>query len=136
MKGAVGMETSVVGSAPSGVVDNSLSSRDLARQLRAGLAVEAQWMPESVAWHLFVELRRRGEPDAAPLFIDALRALHARRTLGNSVVPNEELDVEEHRLVDDAFLSDLWKAYKKCLRAQRNGPAHSLLRDIEERLCK
>ena len=118
------------------IVDSSLPSRDIARKLRAGLSVEAQWMPESVAWHLFVELRRRGEADAAPLFIEALRALHARRTLGNTVVPNQEIDVEEHRLVDDAYLADLWKAYKKCLRAQRNGPAQILLRDIEERLCK
>jgi len=36
------------------VVNSSLPSRDIARQLRAGLSVDAQWMPESVAWHLFV----------------------------------------------------------------------------------
>lgn len=117
-------------------VDSSLPSRDLVRRLRAGLDNDAGPMPESVAWHVFVELRRRGEPDAPRHFITALRALHSRRTIGTSPLPVDDIYVDEHRLVDDPFLADLWKAYKKCIRQHRTGPASQLLRDIEEQLCK
>jgi hypothetical protein len=118
------------------VFDGAVSSRELLRRLRSGCGAEPRWMPESVAWHLFVELRRRGEPEAAPLFLATLKSLHSRRIIGAAALPVEEVDVDEHRLIDDPFLADLWKAYKKCLRAQRNGPAFALLRDIEEKLCK
>ncbi len=37
-------------------------------------------------------------------------------------------------MIDDAFLADLWKAYKKCIKNNRTGPASQLLRDIEERV--
>ena len=34
----------------------------------------------------------------------------------------------------DSFLADLWKAYKKCIRNNRTGPASQLLKEIEEHL--
>lgn len=111
------------------------SSRDLVRRLRAGLNDQSQGaMPESQAWHLYLELKRRGEPDAARLFVQALRSLHSRRSIGTVQLAVEEVDCDEHRLVEDAFLADLWKAYKKCIRAQRTGPASQLLRDIEAQI--
>jgi hypothetical protein len=117
------------------VVDPTAPSRDLVRRLRTGLnGEESVLMPESVAWHLYLELRRRGEGDAGRLFIAALRSLHARRVINGVVLGIEELDNDEHRLVDDAFLADLWKAYKKCIRTQRTGPASQLLRDIEAQI--
>lgn len=117
-------------------LDTTVSSRDLARRLRTGPAdEEAGVMPESHAWHVFLELRRRGEPEAGRLFLSALRSLHSRRTLGASPLSVEDPNIDEHRLVDDPFLADLWKAYKKCIRNHRTGPASQLLRDIEEQLA-
>ena len=64
------------------VIDSGSSSREMCRRLRTGLSgEEGEVMPESVAWHLFLELRRRGEPDAGRLFVGALRTLHSRRTI-------------------------------------------------------
>jgi hypothetical protein len=119
------------------VIDSGSSSREMCRRLRTGLTgEEGDVMPESVAWHLFLELRRRGEPDAGRLFVGALRTLHSRRTIAAVNLGNEEIDADEHRLAEDPFLADLWKAYKKCIRSQRTGPASQLLRDIEEQICK
>lgn len=92
-------------------------------------------MPESLAWHVFLELRKRGEPDAGRLFVQALRSLHSRRTIAGVNLGTCEVDVDEHRLAEDAFLADLWKAYKKCIRTQKTGPASQLLRDIEAQIC-
>jgi len=114
------------------LVDSSASSRDLVRRLRTGLnGEESDIMPESVAWHVYLELRRRGEADAGRLFVGALRTLHSRRSIAGVELPCEDPHIDEHRLVDDPFLGDLWKAYKKCIRAHRTGPASQLLRDIE-----
>lgn len=119
------------------VVDPGAPSRELVRRLRTGLETETgSMMPESVAWHLYLELRRRGEPDAGRLFVSALRNLHSRRSLAGVELPSEDLLVDEHRMVEDPFLGDLWKAYKKCIRNHRTGPASQLLRDIEAQLCK
>ncbi len=119
------------------VIDPGATSRDLFRRLRTGpLEGDGAAMPESIAWHVFLELRRRGEPDAGRLFVSALRTLHSRRTIAGVNLGNEEIDADEHRLTEDAFLADLWKAYKKCIRTQRTGPASQLLRDIEEQICK
>jgi hypothetical protein len=119
------------------VIDSGSSSREMCRRLRTGLTgEEGDVMPESVAWHLFLELRRRGEPDAGRLFVGALRTLHSRRTIAAVNLGKEEIDADEHRLAEDPFLADLWKAYKKCIRSQRTGPASQLLRDIEEQICK
>ena len=47
----------------SSLVDADWSSRELVRNLRA-IPTEDGVLPESVAWQTYVELRRRGEPDA------------------------------------------------------------------------
>lgn len=118
------------------VIAPETSSRDLVRRLRTALGAEeaTDTMPESMAWHLFMELERRGEPDAARLFIAALRTLHSRRTIAGVMLGVVEVDADEHRMVDDAYLADLWKSYKKCIRTQKTGPASQLLRDIEAQL--
>jgi hypothetical protein len=128
------------------LVDPTTSSRELVRRLRTGLGantpsfggvpVEDDMMPESVAWQLFLELRKRGEPEVGRMFVGALRTLHSRRCIAGVELPSEDVQTDEHRLCDDAFLGDLWKAYKKCIRSHRTGPASQLLRDIEEQLCK
>lgn len=113
----------------------SKQSRELIRQLRTGLGRNHQGhMPESTAWRVYLELDRRGEPRAGDLFVRALRALHSRRSLAGSTLPTRDAHPEEHRLTDDDYLAALWKAYKKCIRTQRTGPASQLLRDIEEQL--
>jgi hypothetical protein len=119
-----------------GTLNLTASSRDLVRRLRSGLENEDQLLPESIAWQVFLELRRRGEPEANRLFIGALRNLHSRRTMGVMPLPVDDQQIDEHRLVDDPFLADLWKAYKKCIRTHRTGPASQLLRDIEEQIGK
>ena len=118
-------------------LDTSLTSRDLIRRLRTGLRdSNGAGMPESVAWHVYLELRRRGEPDAGRLFIGALKSLHTRRSIAGSALPSDDSQPYEHRMIDDAYLADLWKAYKKCIRSQRTGPASQLLRDIEEQVIE
>ncbi len=115
------------------VVNTELTSRELIRNLRATVKVDG-CLPESVAWQTFVELRRRDEPDANTLFIGTLRSLHSRRCMAGMDLPMLDHLTDEHRLVEDPFLGDLWKAYKKCIKNNRTGPAQQLLRDIEERI--
>ena len=122
-----GMQTSLV--------NTELSSRELVRTLRCTRRVEG-CLPESVAWQAFVELHRRGEPGAGRLFIGSLRTLHRRRSIPNVDLPVEDAVTDEHRLIGDDFLGTLWKAYKRCIRSRRIGPAHRLLQDIEERLAE
>jgi hypothetical protein len=112
-------------------VDTTLSSRDLKRQLRRSVSVAEGMLPESVAWQSYLELQRREEPDAAQLFLDVIKNLHARRSIAGVELPTEDSMWEEHRLTPNSFLADLWKAYKRCLSANRTGPAQLLLRDIE-----
>lgn len=113
-------------------LEHGVSSRDLIRALRTGVRDSlGEALPESVAWQLFLELRRRGEPQAGELFVQALRSLHSRRSIAGSQLPDDDTQPEEHRLIEDAYLADLWKAYKKCIRMHRTGPASQLLRDIE-----
>jgi hypothetical protein len=116
------------------LVDPTAPSRELIRNLRTARSSSEEVLPESVAWQTFVELRRRGEPEATTLFLRAVRNLHARRCIPGVELPTEDGVPEEHRLVDDPFLADLWKAYKKCIANNRTGPAQQLLRDIEERI--
>lgn len=117
--------------------DTAVSSRELIRKLRVGLGRDdEEVMPESVAWQLYLELRRRGEPAAGELFICALKSLHSRRSLAGSCLPSEDPRPDEHRQAEDAYLADLWKAYKKCIRTHRTGPASQLLRDIEEQIIQ
>lgn len=121
-----------------GSVDGSLQTRELLRILRRppeGIAGEdAPGMPESLLWNVYLELRRRGEPQAGTYFIASLRALHRRRRLGAVTLPVNDPDPGEHRLVDDALLGELWRAYKRCIQSRRTGPAAQLLRDIEDQL--
>jgi hypothetical protein len=113
-------------------VDISAPSRDLARSLRTGVRQDTDGiMPESIAWQVYLELKRRGEDSAGPLFLTAIRHLHARRSVASIDLPVQDPYTDEHREVEDAFLADLWRAYKKCIRGRRNGPAAQLLRDIE-----
>ena len=115
--------------------DSSSATRDLIRTMRRGVFDEEEnGMPESLVWQVFVELRKRGNPDARGLFITTLKQLHSRRALGAVSLPVDDGSPDEHRLVEDAFLADLWKAYKKCLSMNRTGPAFQLLKDIEERI--
>lgn len=116
------------------LVDHGMTSRQLIRNLRVTVAPSDDVLPESVAWHTFIELRRRGEPDCEQLFISALRNLHSRRCIAGVDLPTDDSLHDEHRLIDDPFLADLWKAYKKCIKNHRTGPASQLLRDIEERV--
>ena len=117
------------------LVDPQTPSRELIRNLRATRAPADDVLPESLAWQTFIELRRRGEPEASRLFLQAVRNLHARRCIQGVELPKEDGVPEEHRLADDPFLADLWKAYKKCIANNRTGPAQQLLRDIEERIA-
>jgi hypothetical protein len=116
------------------LVDAATPSRDLVRTLRT-LPSGGTGLPESVAWHVYVELRRRGEPDAARLFLAAVKGLHSRRCIVGVELPTDDAHPEEHRLVEDPFLADLWKAYKKCIRNHRTGPASQLIRDMEQHLA-
>ncbi len=118
------------------LVNLSASSRELLRVLRVHPRSERAVLPESVAWQAYVELRRRGDPDAQGLFIDAIKNLHSRRCISGMDLPIEDGVPDEHRMTDDPFLADLWKAYKRCIRANRTGPASQLLRDIETYLCR
>lgn len=111
-----------------------VSSRDLVRTLRGGSARSEDRMPESDVWKAWVELARRGEPEANSLFMAALRTLHQRRTIAGSTLATHDPDTEEHRLANDAILGELWKAYKKCIRNHRSGPAAEILKQIEARL--
>ena len=115
------------------LIDGSVSTRELLRLFRVP-PEGTEMMPESVLWRAFVELRRRGEPTASTSFISGIRALHRRRTLGNAELGCADADPEEHRLIDDPYLGELWRSYKRCLSANRTGPAAQLLREVEQQI--
>lgn len=110
-----------------------LDTRDLLRRMRrlAHVPAHPQEMPEAALWRLFLELRRRGDGSAGTLFIDGLRTLHRRRGMRATELPTQDPDPEDHRLAGDAFLGELWRAYKRCIQQSRTGPAAQLLRDLE-----
>lgn len=114
-------------------IDFSVPTRDLVRMLRAP-PENSGGLPESVLWRVFLELRRRGEPGASSHFIHGLKSLHRRRTLGASDLPSEDRSPDEHRLVEDPYLAELWKSYKRCLCANRTGPAAQILREVEQQI--
>ena len=91
-------------------------------------------MPESFLWNVFIELRRRGDTRANSYFLSSVKSLHRRRTLGGADLPTLDPDPTEHRLAEDPFLGELWRAYKKCIQQNRTGPAAQLLRDIEDQV--
>lgn len=115
------------------LVNEDQTSRELVRALRV-VDTDRGVLPESVAWQTFLELKRRGEPNAVQLFLGAVKNLHSRRCIAGVALPTEDPLHDEHRMCDDSFLADLWKAYKKCIRNNRTGPAGQLLRDMEEHL--
>lgn len=112
------------------LVDANTSTRDLLRMMKTRVEGADDVLPESAVWQAYCELRRRGEPGADDTFVAALRRLHRRRTLGE-VLPSEDPDPDEHKRVEDGFLGELWRAYKRALSTQRIAPAGILLRDIE-----
>ena len=123
----------------SAAVHTDFQTRDLLRLLRRppNDVKDEQGqpgMPESFLWNVFIELRRRGDDRANSYFLSSVRALHRRRTLGGAELPTLDPDPNEHRLTEDPFLGELWRAYKKCIHQNRTGPAAQLLRDIESQL--
>ncbi len=108
------------------------ATRELVRRLRRPPEHDA--MPESTLWTTYLELSRRGEPQAAHLFLRSLKALHRRRAIGTGDLSQQDPDPFEHRWADDPYLGELWKAYKRCISGGRTGPAAQLLRDLEDTL--
>ena len=113
--------------------DYSVPTRDLGRLLKVPPDTGTA-MPESVLWRSYLELKRRGEPQASVWFVNGLRTLHRRRTLGNCELAVTDHDPEEHRLAEDPYLAELWKSYKRCLCANRTGPAAQILREVEQQV--
>ena len=117
--------------------DPSTPSRQLIQLLRLQpdrVPGAKEVLPESVLWRIYCELRLRGEDNADRFFLRSLKQLHRRRALGGVTLPSDDPDPGEHKLVDDPMLSELWKAYKRCVCSNRPGPAGRLLRDIEAQL--
>ena len=115
-----------------------IPSRELIRLLRTQPEIETDGkyiLPESVLWHVFCELRRRGEGRTNTMFIRSVRNLHRRRTIGAADLPITAPAPQEHKMVDDPLLATLWQAYKRCICSERPGPASQLLRDIELQLA-
>lgn len=114
-------------------VDGSVPTRDLVRLMRVP-PEQGPSLPESVVWRAYVELRRRGEPAASQHFISGIRALHRRRMLGTADLASDDVHPDEHRLVDDPYLAELWRSYKRCVCANRAGPAAQILREVEQQV--
>ncbi len=113
------------------------SSRDLKREMRKSVRMDAgryTTLPESGLWSRYVELRKRGEGDADQLLLRGLRGILERRTYASSNLPVIDPDPNEHKLSDDPYLGELFKAYKRCVCTHRVQPASQLLRDIETQL--
>ncbi len=92
-------------------------------------------LPESVLWLTYCELRKRGAKGAEHHFLRSTRELLRRRAMGTLQIPCADTSPQEHKLIDDPMIGELWKAYKRCISAQRTGPAGQLLRDIEAQMC-
>ncbi len=116
-----------------GLVNASAPSRDLLRLLRAPPETRER-LPESVCWRAYLELRRRGEPQASGHFVAGLRSLHRRRGIGAGTLAVTDPDVDDHKLAHDPYVGELWRSYKRALCANRTGPAGQLLREFEQQL--
>ena len=110
-------------------IDFTVPTRDLVRLLKVP-PTTGEALPESVLWRVFIELRRRGEPEAGSHFIAGVRTLHRRRAMGSSELSLNDHDPDAHRLAEDPYLAELWKSYKRCLCANRTGPAAQILRGV------
>ncbi|MDP6934812.1 MAG: hypothetical protein QGG40_17960 [Myxococcota bacterium] len=118
-------------------IDSSQSSRNLRRLLRSQPHPRNacdSGLPESLLWQVWCELRRRGEQDATNQFLRSVRTLHRRRTHGGADLSTQDVYPNDYKLVDDPFVGEIWKAYKKCICNQRTGPAAQLLRDLETQI--
>jgi hypothetical protein len=115
------------------LIDFSVPTRDLVRLLKVPPNTR-EALPESVLWRVFIELKRRGEPDVGSYFINGVRTLHRRRALGTTELPVTDHDPDGHRLAEDPYLAELWKSYKRCLCANRTGPAAQILREVEQQI--
>ena len=102
----------------------AVETRQLIRRLRRP-GDDPQGMPESTLWQTWLELSRRGEAQATPLFLSSLKALHRRRSVGAAELGVVDPDPNEHRMTDDPYLGELWKAYKRCIAASRTGPGRT-----------
>ena len=118
--------------------DPSTPSRQLLRLLRLQpdrMPGGEEVLPESVLWRIYCELRSRGEEGADRHFLRSLKQLNRRRSLGGCSLTIADPDPNEHRLVDDPMLAEVWKAYKRCICSNRPGQASRLLKDIESALA-
>ena len=114
----------------------AVNSRELVLQMRTAVSrpTLAAKMPESEVWGAYIELRKRGEPEADRRFIQALRSLHRRRSDGVADIPLSDSAPREHLEAPDPFLGELFKAYKKCIQNTRLGSAAKLIRDMEAQI--
>lgn len=110
------------------------STRELIRMLRVP-RVDGEGLPESGLWQAWIELHRRGEAESGAAFVNGLRALHRQRSFARSEIPAEDPFPDEHRLAPDPYVAELWKSYKRCICANRNGPAGQLLRELEKQVA-
>ena len=118
-------------------VSSLSSSRQLKRLIRSQpdlLCSDDAGMPESVLWRAYCELKRRGEDDPSTHFLRSMKTLHRRRSIGTADLSVSDVHPDEHKLVDDPLLGELWKAYKRCICNQRPGPASQLLREIANQI--
>jgi len=112
------------------------SSRDIKREMRISVrqADNCTTLPESNLWGMYLELRGRGEADADQLLVRGLKGILDRRGYTGSNIPVIDSNPNEHKAVDDTFLGELFKAYKRCICTHRTQPAAQLLKDIETQL--
>jgi len=118
-------------------IEAEVPSRQLLRMLRSQSSPESPTdigLPENRLWQIYCELRRRGESDADQYFLRSIQRLLQRRSMGHAHLPLTDTAPNEHKLVDDPLLSDLWRAYKRCICNRRTAPAGQLLRDIATHL--
>lgn len=115
------------------LVDLNAPSRELLRILRTPPETTER-LPESVCWRAYLELRRRGDPQAGGCFVQGLRSLHRRRGISAGALPLTDPDVDDHKLAHDPYVGELWRSYKRALCANRTGPAGQLLREFEQQL--
>ena len=117
--------------------DASVPTRQIMREMRlrcTRAGTQSARLPESDLWKMFCVLRGRGEDGANVLLLRGLKTLHDRRATGTSELSLIDPDPHEHKASDDAYLGELWRAYKRCICADRSAPAAQLLRDIEDQL--
>lgn len=119
------------------IANSEASTRELIRELRfqsSRSAEPAVNLPESNLWQIYCVVRERGDSRADTVFLGALKSLHRRRSHQSCSLSVEDRAPQEHKLVDDPMLAELWRAYKRCICAKRIQPAARLLADIEEQI--